>query len=74
MRLDRAPAGTHVFIDANIFIYHFTGASSQCSAFLSRCETRQFEGATGIHILTEVAHRLMMIEAVRKRMGKTPAA
>jgi predicted nucleic acid-binding protein len=66
MRLDRVPAGTIVFIDANIFIYHFTGASPQCSTFLSRCEARQLEGVTGVHVLAEVAHCLMMIEAVRK--------
>ena len=66
MRLDRVPAGTLIFIDANIFIYHFTGASHQSSAFLSRCEAKQLEGLTAVHVLAEVAHRLMMIEAVRK--------
>ena len=66
MRLDRIPAGTTVFIDANIFLYHFTGVSAQCFSLLTRCESRHIEGVTGVHILAEVAHRLMMIEAVRK--------
>ncbi len=66
MRLDRVPAGTPIFLDANIFIYHFTGVSRQSTALLSRCEAGQVRGITGVHILAEVGHRLMAIEAVRK--------
>ena len=55
-----------VFVDANIFIYHFTGLSQECSDFLARCERGELWGATGIHILLEVLHRLMMVEAVTK--------
>jgi predicted nucleic acid-binding protein len=66
MRLDRVPAGTPIFLDANIFIYHFTGVSRQSTALLSRCEAGHVRGITGVHILAEVAHRLMAIEAVRK--------
>ena len=66
MSLDRLQAGTPIFLDANIFIYHFTGVSPQCTALLTRCEGGQVHGITGVHILAEVAHRLMAIEAVRK--------
>ena len=59
-------AGKRVFIDANIFIYHFTGLSQECSAFLERCERGELWGVTAVHILLEVLHRLMMIEAVTK--------
>ena len=55
-----------VFVDANIFIYHFTGLSQECSDFLVRCERGELWGVTGIHLLLEVLHRLMMIEAVSK--------
>lgn len=55
-----------VFIDANIFIYHFTGLSQECSRFLERCERGDLWGITAVHILLEVLHRLMMIEAVTK--------
>lgn len=55
-----------VFVDANIFIYHFTGLSQECSDFLCRCERGELWGVTGIHILLEILHRLMMIEAVSK--------
>ena len=55
-----------IFIDANIFIYHFTGLSQECSDFLARCGRGELWGVTGFHILLEVLHRLMMIEAVNK--------
>jgi len=55
-----------VFVDANIFIYHFTGLSQECSDFLGRCERGGLWGVTGIHILLETLYRLMMIEAVTK--------
>jgi len=59
-------AGKRVFIDANIFIYHFTGLSQECSSFLERCERGDLWGVTAVHILLKVLHRLMMIEAVSK--------
>jgi predicted nucleic acid-binding protein len=64
--LPELPAGQTVFIDANIFIYHFTGLSQECSSFLERCERGGLWGVTAVHILLEVLHRLMMIEAVTK--------
>jgi len=65
------PAGQTVFIDANIFIYHFTGLSQECSSFLERCERGELWGVTAVHIILEVLHRLMMIEAVTKEAGYT---
>lgn len=67
-RLADLPAGERVFIDANIFIYHFTGVSPQCTELLKRCEQRELLGVTGVNILLEVLHRLMMIEAVTKNL------
>jgi predicted nucleic acid-binding protein len=71
MRLERIPSAAPVFLDANIFIYHFTGVSAQCTALLVRCEGGEVQGVTGAHVLAEVAHRLMTIEAVRKGLVKT---
>ncbi len=64
--LTELTAGRRVFIDANIFIYHFTSLSQECSSFLERCERGELWGVTAVHILLEVLHRLMMIEAVTK--------
>ncbi len=57
-----------MYLDATIFIYHFTGVSRQCTGLLSRCEADQVRGITGAHVVAEVTHRLMAIEAVRKRL------
>lgn len=72
MRLDRMESGSEVFIDANIFIYHFTGVSNESSDFLSRCEQGDLTGTTSVNVLLEVLHRLMMIKAVRKRLVQPP--
>jgi predicted nucleic acid-binding protein len=60
------PAGRHVFIDANIFIYHFTQTplSASCTAFLRRVEVGNLQGTTSAVVLAEVAHRLMVLEAI----------
>ena len=65
MRLDNVPPAISVFIDANVFIYHFTGASDECTRFLARCEAGELAGLTSVSVLLEVLHRLMMLEAVR---------
>jgi predicted nucleic acid-binding protein len=66
MQLEDVPNGEQIFVDANILIYHFFGVSCACRTFLQRCESEQVEAFTGVHILLEVAHRLMMLEALHK--------
>jgi predicted nucleic acid-binding protein len=75
MKLEDVPDGGRIFVDANIFIYHFSRVSSECRSFLARCESEQIEAFTGVHILLEVAHRLMILEALHKRLisGGQPA-
>jgi predicted nucleic acid-binding protein len=75
MKLEDLPGGTPIFVDANIFIYHFSGISLECRAFLQRCESRQVEAFPGVHIVLEVMHRLMMLEALQKGLitGGQPA-
>lgn len=72
MGLDTIRTGTHIFIDSNIFIYHFTGVSDECSNFLTRCESGELNGATSANAILEVLHRLMMIEAVNKKLAAPP--
>jgi predicted nucleic acid-binding protein len=64
--LDQLAAGSRVFIDASIFIYHFTGSSLECRQLLEACESGRIEGFTSVIAVAEVAHRLMTIEAVAK--------
>ena len=66
MTLDAIEADTSIFIDAPIFIYHFTGASTECRRLLARCERGDIRGITSVVVLAEVAHRMMTIEAVAK--------
>lgn len=66
MALNDLPDGASAFVDANIFIYHFTGASSECRTLLERAERKTIRAATGAHVILEVLHRLMIIEAVSK--------
>ena len=66
MTLAQLRSGEAVFVDANIFVYHFApdprfqAASSQ---FLQRLDVLDLAGFTSTAILSEVAHRLMTIEA-----------
>src|SRR5207237_766764 len=62
-------AGEAVFVDANILVYHFEphlihGAA--CTALLKRIELQEITGFTSTHVLSEVAHRLMTLEAQRR--------
>jgi predicted nucleic acid-binding protein len=68
MRLDAIEEGSAVFVDANVLIYHFVGASPQCSGLLARCESRQLRGSTSALVVAQVCHRLMIIEAVQKKL------
>ena len=72
MLLDQIPADESSFIDSNIFIYHFTGVSDQCTKFLMRCEQGELNGVTSVTVLLEVLHRLMMIEVVKKNILNSP--
>jgi len=57
--------GDSVFLDANLFIYHFEPHSTfgaPCTQLLLRIESQELLGFSSTHILTEVAHRLMMFE------------
>lgn len=74
MTLDRIPSGERVFLDSSIFIYHFTGASLDCRALLERCEAGDVKGATSVVVLAEVAHRLMLLEALSGGLVAPPNA
>lgn len=68
MNFDTIEEGSAIFVDANIFVYHFTGVSDECTSLLTRCETTELRGSTSAVVLAEVCHRLMMIEAVERKL------
>lgn len=70
--LEALPSGASVFVDATVFVYHFTGASAACKAFLARCAGGDIEARTSVVVLAEVTHRLMLGEAVSRGLVAGP--
>ncbi len=62
------PAGATVFVDSGPFIHHFEPNALYGPAstdFLERIENQEINGVTTTHIVGEVAHRLMTLEAIQ---------
>jgi predicted nucleic acid-binding protein len=58
--------GDAVFVDANTFTYHFQPdprCGPTCTQLLDQIENRQVIGYTDTHVIGEVSHRLMTLEA-----------
>ena len=68
--IENLPAGTRVFLDANIFVYAFLGHSNQCRELLGRCATEQVLGITALDVVNEVTHRMMLAEALGRGIIK----
>jgi predicted nucleic acid-binding protein len=79
-------ARQQVFLDANTLVYHFgphVTLGPACNQLVQRIENQELDGFTSTHVLTEVAHRMMLVEAsalpswsavnVRSRLQKQPA-
>ena len=69
-RIENLPAGTRLFLDANIFVYAFLGHSSECQGLLGRCATEQVLGITTLDVVNEVTHGMMLAEGVGKGVIK----
>jgi predicted nucleic acid-binding protein len=63
--LDDVPSGARVFLDASIFVHHFTERSAQCRRLLGRCERRDVFGVTSVVAFNEASHKLLIAEAIR---------
>jgi predicted nucleic acid-binding protein len=66
MTFDEIPDGTLIFVDANVFIYAFADDGrfgAACIEFLERIDLGLLKGCIAAPILSEVAHRLMTLEA-----------
>lgn len=69
MMLDLIPGGVAVFLDANVLVYHFTSElryGTACTNFLKRVERGDLAGFITSHVLADVAHRLMTVEAMSR--------
>lgn len=70
MNLKDLPAGSSVFIDANIFLYPALNDprfKDSCSAFLRRVSNGEVLGFTSVFVLNEVQHKLMVSELAQRR-------
>jgi predicted nucleic acid-binding protein len=81
------PSGSSIFVDANPIIYHFAADpvfGPACHPLIAGIENQTFFGYTSPHVIGEVAHGLMNIEAqslpgwasskTPKRLRKQPLA
>ena len=68
MNLSSVAAGATVFPDANVLVYHFAPdpqLGPACTDLLVRICKQEIIGYTSTHVLSEMAHRLMTLEAMR---------
>ncbi len=66
MFLSELEDGSSIFVDANIFIYHFSKKSRfnpDSTSFLERIEKRKISGVTSTSVVQEATHRMMIMEA-----------
>lgn len=69
MNFGDIPNAASVFIDANTFVYYFSPHAQfgrACTGFLQRIQRREIAGTTSIDVLSDVAHRMMTIEAMMR--------
>jgi predicted nucleic acid-binding protein len=69
MIFDDLAAGAAVFLDASTLIYHFTNHpqyGAACTRLVERIEQKDLQGIISAHVLADVSHRLMTIEAMNR--------
>ncbi len=67
MIFDDLLAGSSVFVDANTFTYYFQPHpvfGPPCEGLVRRIEQGDLLGFTSTHVLSELSHRMMTIEAI----------
>ena len=69
MKLAKIPGKVAVFIDANIFVYFFAPDpvfGPECQLLMEQISKYQdFSAFTSTHVLSEVSHQLMVLEAAQ---------
>jgi predicted nucleic acid-binding protein len=62
--LPNIKSGKKIFVDPNIFVYHFLGVNDSATDFIQRCEQREIIAYTSSIVIAEVLHRLMIAEVI----------
>jgi predicted nucleic acid-binding protein len=66
---DDLPSGASVFMDANPIIYYFAAdpiVGPACARLIARIQNQDIQACTSTHVLSEAAHKLMLIEAAAR--------
>jgi predicted nucleic acid-binding protein len=61
------PQGSRLFLDANTLVYYFTADlryGAACLQLLDRIARQEIQGITSVHVVSDVAHRVMTLEAM----------
>jgi predicted nucleic acid-binding protein len=70
MNFNQIPGNAWVFIDANILVYHFTPHprfGAECRQLMENIyKWQHFHAYTSTQVLVELAHQLMVMEAVQQ--------
>lgn len=73
MTLATIASQSSVFVDANILVYALAPDPKfgpECADFLERIEQQELNGFTSSQVLSDVAHRLMTLEACATSAGR----
>ena len=69
--LIRVPSNANIFVDTNIFYYHFTGRSTSCTSLFTRIALGEVVGYVNTEVLSDLLHKLMLYEARQKNFINT---
>ena len=67
MTFEDIPAGSAIFVDTNSFVYAFSSDphyGPACERLLQRIDNQELHASTSAHVVAEMAHRLMTLEAI----------
>ena len=67
MDLGGLATGSSVFVDANTLVYHFSSQAKfglACKQFIERVAQQEVTAFSSSHVASDVAHRMMTIEAI----------
>ncbi len=69
MTLDDIVSGSTLFVDANCLVYAVTADpryGPSCKRLLERIDNQEIQGYTSAYVLSEMAHRVMTLEAATR--------
>jgi predicted nucleic acid-binding protein len=75
MTFEDIPTGSAIFVDTNSLVYAFNSDphyGPACERLLQRIDNQELHASTSAHVVAEMAHRLMTLEAAGI-IGRSPS-